>query len=146
LATVEFIYIDVPIPASDPFPNGQQARRPLALAEIKSPSTGKTLRCVVCLDTGADHCVFPAIFAPLLGIDLLSLKKHLTGGVGSTANPTYYTDLEITLGRGIQFKSFVGFTPAMDAQGIGLLGQFGFFNYYNVAFRHRESKFLIETT
>lgn len=104
------------------------------------------MRCIVCLDSGADHCVFPAIFAPNLGIDLLTLKKHLTGGVGSTANPTYYTDLEIYLAPGIQFKSYVGFTPAMDAQGIGLLGQQGFFDYYTVSFRQKESKFTIETT
>jgi len=34
----------------------------------------------------------------------------------------------------------------MDAQGIGLLGQAGFFNYYNVHFYQQNSKFTIETT
>ena len=62
------------------------------------------------------------------------------------ANPTYYTELEIALAQGVQFKSYVGFTPGLDAQGIGLLGQQGFFDYYNVTFRHKEQKFTIETT
>lgn len=100
----------------------------------------------MCLDTGADHCVFPASFAPFLGIDLLQLKKNMTGGVGSSANPTYYTEIEVSLGSGIQFKSLVGFTPAMDAQGIGLLGQSGFFDYYTVSFYQQQNKFTIATT
>jgi hypothetical protein len=120
--------------------------RPMAIAEIRVPGAARSLRCLVCLDSGADHCVFPASFAAALGIDLLKLKRHLTAGVGSSANPTWYTDLEITLGQGIQFQSCVGFTPGMDAQGIGLLGQFGFFNYYNLHFYLRQSKFSTETT
>jgi len=70
----------------------------------------------------------------------------MTGGVGSAANPTYYTDVEIMLTPQIAFKSYVGFTPGLDAQGIGLLGQSGFFDYYYVEFRHKERKFSIETT
>ena len=104
------------------------------------------MRCVVCLDSGADSCVFPALFATALGIDLLTLKRNVTGGVGSSGNVTYYTDLEISLGRGIQFKSYVGFTAALDAQGMGLLGQTGFFEFYNVTFLQKQRKFVIETT
>lgn len=118
----------------------------MMVAAIAVPGSSKGLRVLVLLDSGADHCVFPATFAAALGIDLLALKKHMTGGVGSSANPTYYTDLQIFLGPGLSFKSYVGFTPAMDAQGIGLLGQHGFFNYYNVHFKKRELKFTIETT
>jgi hypothetical protein len=118
----------------------------MTYANICVPGSAKVLRCIVCLDSGADHCVFPAIFAPLLGIDLLTLKKHLTGGVGSSANPTLYTDLDIDLGQGIRFKAYVGFTPGLDAQGIGLLGQSGFFEYYHVHFYLKQAKFSIETT
>jgi predicted aspartyl protease len=117
----------------------------LARAAIWTPGSSQVLRCVVCLDTGADSCVFPAAFAIQLGIDLLSLKNNVTGGVGSSGNVTYYTDLEIALGNGIQFKSFVGFTEAMDRLGMGLLGQSGFFEYYKVHFHHGQRTFAIET-
>jgi hypothetical protein len=117
----------------------------MVLARICMPGSSRGLRCVVCLDSGADHCLFPAIFASTLGIDLLRLKKHLTSGVGSSSNPTYYADLQVTLDRGIQFTSYVGFTPALDPQGIGLLGQFGFFDTYNVHFQLKQSKFMIDT-
>lgn len=74
------------------------------------------------------------------------MPSHFTGGVGSSANLTAYANLHIDLGRGIQFTSYVGFTPGMDAQGIGLLGQAGFFDYYDVSFYHRQRRFTIETT
>ncbi|MFP5205387.1 MAG: hypothetical protein ACLGSH_08540 [Acidobacteriota bacterium] len=90
--------------------------------------------------------MFPASFAAVLGIDLLTLKKNLTGGVGTSANTTYYTDLVIDLGSGISFKCYAAFTPGMDLHGLGLLGQAGFFEYYNVAFYHKQRKFTIETT
>lgn len=133
------------MPATDPFPMGQVAKRPLAITGIRVPNSQQAMRCVVCLDSGADHCVFPAAFATTLGIDLLTLKKQMTGGVGSMANPTYYTDLEIALSKDIRFKAYVGFTPALDSQGIGLLGESGFFEYYKVSFLLNESKFTIET-
>ena len=103
------------------------------------------MRCLVCPDTGADYCVFPASFAALLGLDILRMPKNLTSGVGSTANVTYYDSLDIDLGRGIQFHSYVGFTAGMEVHGIGLLGQTGFFDYYNVSFFRSQHRFTIET-
>lgn len=145
MPTVEFPFLPVAIGPTEPFPNGQIAFRPLALATLRA-ATGKTLRCVVLLDSGADSCVFPTSFASVLGLDILKMKKQLTGGVGTSANQTYYDSLEIDLGSGIQFKSYVGFIPGLDGQGIGLLGQSGFFSYYNVCFYQRQLKFTIETT
>ena len=104
---VEFPYAQIQVPPSDPFPSGQVVKRPVAIAYIRTSGSTKGMRCYVCLDSGADHCVFPATFAPILGIDILTLKKHMTGGVGSSANPTYYTDLEINLGNGIAFRAFL---------------------------------------
>lgn len=142
---VEFPYYPIPIPPTEPFPAGQTALRPLVRA-ILTAATGKRLRCVVCLDSGADSCVFPTSFASVLGLDILQMKKQLTGGVGNSANQTYYDFLHIDLGNGIQFRSYVGFIPGLDAQGIGLLGQSGFFSYYNVCFYQKQLKFTIETT
>lgn len=142
---VEFPYARIPIPASPPFPKGQVALRPLAVA-VLSGRSGRRFRCVVCLDSGADSCVFPASFASPLGLDLLSMPSQLTGGVGSSANRTHYDTLSMSLGSGIQFTSYVGFTPGLDDLGIGLPGQAGFFEYYKVCFYQRESRFTIETT
>jgi hypothetical protein len=142
---VEFSFKAFPIPPSEPSPRGQIAWRPVTSAVIWTPGSQRVFRSLVLLDTGADSCVFPAAFAAFLGIDLFALKKNVTAGVGSSGNVTYYTDLEISLGRGIQFRSYVGFTDALDRLGMGLLGQSGFFDYYNVCFYQSQRRFTIET-
>ncbi len=68
----------------------------------------------------------------------------MTSGVGSDSNVTYYDTLTINLGSGIVFPAYVGFTQGMDAIGLGLLGQDGFFDKYNVEFRNAEGIFTIE--
>lgn len=109
-------------------------------------ATGGAIRCAVWLDSGADSCAFPISFAALLGLDVLKLPMALTAGVGSSLNNTYYAWLDIDLGRGIRFRSFAGFTDGLEKHGIGLLGQEGFFEFYNVRLSHKERKFTIETT
>src|SRR5580658_9345381 len=79
MPSFEFPYLGFQIAPSDPFPKGQAAFRPMAVAELTA-STGKRLRCLVCTDSGADSCVFPSSFASVLGLDILTMKKHLTAG------------------------------------------------------------------
>jgi hypothetical protein len=43
------------------------------------------------------------------------------------------------------FKTYAGFTPGMDNQGIGLLGQTGFFENFRVTFDHKARIFTIES-
>src|SRR5262249_15504213 len=106
-------------------------------------SNGNKFQCMVWPDSGADHCVFPLSFATALGLNPLAMKKQMTGGVGSSANVTYYDTLEIYLG-GLRFSTLVGFTQGLEAQGIGLLGQLGFFENYQVLFDHRAKQFHID--
>ncbi len=107
-------------------------------------SSGEGLRCVVLLDTGADSCLFPLAIAISLKIDVLSLPNHLTGGVGSNSNVTYYDKIRIDLGNGIAFNTYAGFTEGLNSHGIGLLGQEGFFDHYDVAFSHVRGIALVE--
>jgi hypothetical protein len=83
-----------------------------------------------------------------LGLDPLQMPMHMTGGVGSTANSTYYStitvNMPITNGPTMTFQTFAGFTAGMDAQGIGLLGQVGFFETFAVSFDHRAREFAID--
>jgi hypothetical protein len=80
------------------------------------------------------------------------MPMHMTGGCGSVANPTYYAEIEIQLRYNVNsgpqrtcaFKTFAGFTPGMDAQGIGLLGQSGFFEKFRTTFDHRARLFHID--
>jgi hypothetical protein len=148
-----FAYVELPLPPSDPFPNGTTVCRPLAIARL-SAAKGKTLTCVIWPDSGADSCVFPISFAIALGLDPLKMKQQITGGVGNSGNVTYYDDVTIEVGPFIviggtfqpqfSFKAYAGFTVGLEAQGIGLLGQSGFFESYSVTFDHKGRQFHID--
>jgi hypothetical protein len=136
-------YTSFPIAASAAHPEGTLAYRPLAIATITA-SNGNSLQSIVLPDTGADACLFPMSVAIMLKLDVLQLPKDMTEGVGSQANLTYYDHLTIDMGHGIMFTTYAGFTQGMDSVGLGLLGQRGFFDAYNVEFRHCDKVFVIE--
>jgi hypothetical protein len=75
------------------------------------------------------------------------MKMYLTGGVGNSGNATYYAEITISIpALGIQpimFKTFAGFTSGLESQGIGLLGQSGFFESFPVSFNHPLKNFTI---
>jgi hypothetical protein len=73
-----------------------------------------------------------------LKLNVLTLPKTTTGGVGSSTNVTYYTTINIDIGNGISFPAYVGFMEALNGQGIGLLGQADFFSVYDVHFSHKQ--------
>ena len=104
--------------------------------------------CLVWLDTGADHCVFPLSFAQALGLDQLNMKMHLTGGVGSVANATYYETITVNIhivgAPHLTFTTQVGFTAGLESQGWGLLGQNGFFENFPTTFNYKAQKFTIQ--
>ena len=144
MARAAYPYIPVPLPVSEAFPQGGTAHRPIAFAYI-SVAGGVPERLAVVLDTGADGCLFPLKLARLLHLDIERMPRATNRGVGSQSNLTCYTDVAIDLGNGIAFTAYAGFTEGLDAMGLGLLGQAGFFEQYNVEFRHSERLFTIES-
>ncbi len=80
-----------------------------------------------------------------LGLNLAALPRSSITGVGSAENITYYATVTVDIGNGLRFVTTAGFTQGMDRAGFGLLGQQGFFENYNVEFRHRDRVFTIET-
>jgi hypothetical protein len=144
MAIATFPYVALPLPADEARPQGLIAHRPLAFATVTA-SNGESARCIVMPDSGADACLFPLSLAILLKLDVLKLPKALTGGVGSSANTTYYDTINIDLGNGIEFSAYTGFTQGMDQMGLGLLGQDGFFEHYRVEFLLSKKIFTIES-
>lgn len=134
MAAYSFSYTSLEYPPTDAFPSGYTARRPLIVGRLREPTQSKFVTCAMLVDSGADNCLFPASFLPLLGLDQIDLKMQMTSGVGSMANPTYYADviIEIPVGAGTSLTTSVraGFTVGMDSHGFGLLGQRGFFDHF----------------
>ena len=149
MATWAFAYTPVSIPPSAPFPAGLIVHRPYLIARVVAASSGQSVNCFVWLDSGADQCVFPLSFTGPLGFDPLNMKMDLTGGVGASANITYYetitVEIPITNGPTLSFKTLAGFTAGMEAQGIGLLGQRGFFETFQVGFNYAVKTFITKS-
>jgi len=154
MARHTFPYIPFPLAASEPFPNGQTVYRPWVYTRLTA-ANGSTLNCFADVDSGADSCVFPTSFAIALGLDPLQMKKQMTGGVGNAGNVTHYADVAIELGSidaqgaitfdpQLKFNAYVGFTVGLEAQGIGLLGECGFFENFLVSFDHKSHIFHVE--
>lgn len=104
---VDLKYTSFSIPPSDPFPLGQTVQRPLLALRLSAGD--KSLDCIACVDSGADHCVFPLSFALALGLNPLTMKRQNTAGVGSAANTTFYQHVAVDWGNG-PFSCYAGFT------------------------------------
>jgi hypothetical protein len=116
--------------------------RPM-LDSILTADNGTSLQWAALADSGADSCLFPLDAAKILGLNLANLQTARTGGVGNSNNLTYYETIGIDIGKGLSFRTRVGFTEGMNTAGFGLLGQQGFFENYTVEFRQRERIFTI---
>ena len=69
---------------------------PCLRIRIINPHTGLSFRTSGLIDTGADQCAIPALYAPILGHNLCTvLPKKISTGNGETLAYTHTTKLEI---------------------------------------------------
>jgi hypothetical protein len=86
------------------------------------------------VDSGADDNVFPSSFARRLGFDLANGRHYSFGGAGGGGQDAYFFDVEIEIVGITKYSSSVGFSPAVNKWGYGLLGQNGFFDRFPLEF------------
>jgi len=89
--------------------------------------------------------MFPGLFAAQIGLDLTAGRPYSFSGAGSRGQLAYFFDIEVEIAGVLKYQLPVGFTQAMDASRVGLLGQNGFFDRFTVSFLLRERKFILET-
>jgi hypothetical protein len=100
---------------------------------------------VALVDSGADGLLFPLSYAHALGIDLANASSGLSQGVGGTV-ATYRTTITLRVslcGHEFHYAADARFSDGMESEGIGLLGQTGFLDHFQVVFRKAEEKFAI---
>jgi predicted aspartyl protease len=91
----------------------------------------ESLRCVI--DTGATDCMFHSSIAKSLGIDLTSGKPKTFYAVNGQPFNAYLHNVELKVHRlDIRIRIQAAFTEASKES---LLGQNGFFDYFEVTFR-----------
>ena len=138
-------YTRIRLQPSAPFPEGQVVARPQIILRLTLPDSPTGVICAAYLDTGADHCVFPLSFAHQLDLDPTKMPAASTGGVTGRGD-VCYSDIRLSIplgGRVFAFVARVGFTEGLDALGVGLLGQTGFFDKFVVAFDRAQETFTI---
>lgn len=84
------------------------------------------------IDSGADHCVFPAAYGEQIGLDIEKGLYVPAGGVGGR-DDWYFHDILVWVNIEAQawhWKCRAGFSRGMDKLGIGLLGRLGFFELF----------------
>ena len=145
MPSFSFGYTTAPIPPSEPHPEGRIVMRPWLAARVSTTGKAPFVDCTMCLDTGADDCVFPLPIAELIGLDVESMPKSETSGVAGKADICFANvRIEIPLppgqGNSIVFETRAGFVQGL---GIGLLGQVGFFDRFDVTFAQRQGIFTI---
>ena len=55
--------------------------------------------------------------------------------MGNTGVPSHFANIEIDMQGVIKFPVYADFTTGLDPWGLGLLGQVGFFDRFNIGFR-----------
>ena len=86
----------------------------------------------------------PASFAEKLGLNVREGKSYEFGGPGSIKQPAWFFEVTLTIGGFSPFSAPVGFTPALERNAIGILGQSGFFDRFIIAFDLRNGLFHID--
>lgn len=132
-------YTPLIIPPCAAFPNGETRDYPLVPVALYYQN--RVIDFLAVIDSGADHCVFPAIYGQQVGIPVLDGKKAMAAGSTGTGD-TYYHQVHVGIeieGKPYGFDCYAGFMPGLDGMGVGLLGRCGFFDLFaKVAFNTKE--------
>lgn len=128
------------------FPQGDvdYRRRPIAEIEVIGPKGQRSVQATV--DSGSDDTIFPLALAEILGIDLTNARIGRSTGVGGNAFEYPYAEVTLQLQTGgnekFMWPAIVGFSDKRKK--LGLLGQSGMFEFFNILFVGPFKEFVID--
>lgn len=133
IQTFALPYTEVLLPQpSEAFPTQRSIITPLIRCSLIFQGRQLPFTFLAVVDSGADHCAFPAVIGRQASIPIESGKRHRFTGVGGEGL-AYFHQVTVQVlieGRAWRFDCYAGFTPALDPLGIGLLGRDGFFELF----------------
>ena len=128
-----------PCPA---FPSGIKTKRPILNVTVINGVSRVPF--VAMVDSGADYVAFPTSVMTSLEIDSSAALPGNMVAVGAQPN-SFFHSAEIEVEDFLRTNLNVGFTEGLNAWGIGILGQVGFFDHVkNVNFNFESDVFTIE--
>jgi len=88
----------------------------------------------VLIDSGADFCIFDGEIGEYLGLEVNKGALLMFGGIqGMSNSKAYMHEVVLDIG-GLSYKTMVGFSYDISKDGLGILGQKGFFDIFTVKF------------
>lgn len=126
---MKFNYSRFACKPTEPFPDRHSVLRPVISIAIKYKD--QRIRINGLVDSGADWCLFPVSIGEQLKMPVDQGKKMPFKGATATGM-AYFHEVTLEIG-GWEHNCIVGFSSDFDAMG-GILGQYGFFDHYEVKF------------
>jgi len=123
---------------SEAYPNRSAAHFPLV--ELTLRFNGTEVNCPTVIDSGTHFSLFPYTVGEQLGLDVSKGKK----AVVPPEELVYFWPLEVRLENRIEFPLYAGFSVYQDARKVGLLGQIGFFDKFDVTFEQSRKRILLQ--
>jgi hypothetical protein len=134
---MKFRYKKIP---DNTYPSGYISL-PIINVKLINGNKHKDVRCL--LDSGADHSIFHSSVADILGIDLASGKPRAFYGIANQVAHGFLHPVQLQVeGFNEAIDIDVAFTEDND---ISLIGQIGFFDFYQVIFERYRGRFEIKS-
>ena len=119
---------------------GNGRYRPIIPIEIGATDT---LYYEVLVDSGADYCIFNDEVAEAIGIeDITTGVKFKFGGVTGKSE-VGYSHTETIAVKDCSYQTKVGFSASIRDDGIGIVGQKGFFDRFAIKFDHSKKDVIL---
>ncbi len=116
---------------SSAFPHQKSVARPSVQTTLTYKGRELPFSFYSVIDSGADHCIFPAVYGERIGIPVKRGKAHDAQGLTGRGT-VYFHDVKVLVsifGRVYWFHCRAGFMYSL--QSIGLLGRHGFFELFD---------------
>ncbi len=123
----------------DPFSRKNYILRPIIPVSLKGKN--KSVHYEALIDTGADFCIFPLGLAKTLDIDLTKNSSLRFAGINGEPMEGFMGDIKIGLGKEYVFTKIVF---AQTTNVVGILGQRGFFDHFDVKLSYQKQVIEIE--
>lgn len=137
VATMKFKYKKTP---DNSYPSGYISL-PILPVRLFNSGNHTDVRCL--LDSGSDHSMFHSSVADVLGIDLAKGERRTYYGIANQAAVGFLHPIQLQI---------QGFSEAVDIKAaftedsdIPLIGQIGFFDYYQVIFERYRGRFEVKS-
>lgn len=130
---MKFPYRKIALPQYSDF-FGRSILRPIIPVEVSV--NGKKIRYAALIDSGADFCIFDGEIGEFLGLEIEKGPLLTFGGIqGMSVLKAYIHEVVLDVG-GLSYKTNVGFSRDISQNGVGILGQKGFFDVFSVKFEY----------